>query len=241
MGIRIVDFSEIQSRLRSLGNPEAAAFAARYFKTGPGQYGEGDVFLGIRVPVMRRLAAEYGALGLDQAIALLRSEVHEDRLLALLILVRQASKADSAGRKRIYDLYLGHTRFVNNWDLVDVSAPTIVGGHLVDKSRRPLDRLVGSRSLWERRIAIVATARFIRLGEFEDTLRISERLLSDREDLIHKATGWMLREVGKRDQALLEAFLGEHCRVMPRTMLRYAIERLPDERRSMFLRGQARP
>jgi 3-methyladenine DNA glycosylase AlkD len=231
--------TEIQSRLRTLGNPEAATFAARYFKTGPGQYGEGDVFLGIHVPVMRRLAAEYGALGLDQASELLRSEVHEDRLLALLILVRQALKADGAGREQIYDLYLDHTRFVNNWDLVDVSAPTIVGGYLVNKSRKPLDRLAGSRSLWERRIAIIATGHFIRLGEFEDTLRIAERLLSDREDLIHKATGWMLREVGKRDQALLEAFLGVHGRVMPRTMLRYAIERLPDERRRAFLRGEA--
>jgi 3-methyladenine DNA glycosylase AlkD len=130
---------------------------------------------------------------------------------------------------------------VNNWDLVDVSAPTIVGGYLADKSRKPLDRLTGSRSLWERRIAIIATGYFIRLGEFEDTLRIAGRLIGDREDLIHKATGWMLREVGKRDQALLEAFLGEHCRVMPRTMLRYAIERLPEERRRMFLRGEARP
>ena len=231
--------SEIQVRLRSLGNAEAAAFAARYFKTGPGQYGEGDVFLGIRVPVMRKLAAEYKALGLDPAIELLRSEVHEDRLLALLILVRQAAKADGEGRKRIYDLYLGHTRFVNNWDLVDVSAPTIVGGHLVDRSRQPLDRLAGSRSLWERRIAVIATLHFIRLGDFADTLRIAERLLGDREDLIHKAAGWMLREVGKRDQAVLEGFLGRHCRVMPRTMLRYAIERLPGGEAKGFLRREA--
>jgi len=229
---------EIQHRLRALSNREAASFAARYFKTGPGQYGEGDVFLGLRAQVMHALAKEYKTLALDQVIELLRSAIHEDRLLALLILVRRASKAERVARKEIYDLYLAHTRFINNWDLVDASAPTIVGGHLADKSRKPLDRLAVSRSIWERHISIIATLHFIRQGDFADTLRIAERLFGDREDLIHKAAGWMLREVGKRDQPTLEGFLRQHVQIMPRTMLRHAIERFPEESRKAILRGE---
>jgi 3-methyladenine DNA glycosylase AlkD len=230
--------SEIQSRLRALGSPEAAAFAARYFKTGPGGYGEGDIFLGLRTPVMRSLAKEFKSLPLEHLVVLLRSEVHEDRLLALLILVHQANRGDDSGRKRIYDLYLSHTRYVNNWDLVDASAPSIVGGYLLDRSRKPLDRLSRSKSLWERRISIIATAWFIRLGQFGDTLRIAERLLEDKEDLIHKATGWMLREVGKRDQPVLESFLNKNAQIMPRIMLRYAIERFPEPQRKAILKGE---
>jgi 3-methyladenine DNA glycosylase AlkD len=230
--------SELQARLRSLSNPEAAAFAARFFKTGPGEYGEGDVFLGLRVPPMRKLAREYRTLPIDQTIVLLQSEVHEDRLVALLILIDQSSKGRLTVRKEIYELYLANTRYVNNWDLVDVSAPTIVGGYLVDRSRKPLDRLARSERLWERRISIVATGHFIRLGDFEDTLRLAERLLCDREDLIHKAAGWMLREVGKRNESVLEEFLRRHGRTMPRTMLRYAIERFPEAKRKAFLRGE---
>jgi 3-methyladenine DNA glycosylase AlkD len=229
---------EIQDRLRSLENPEAAAFAARFFKTGPGQYGEGDVFLGLRTPVLHALAKEHQWLGHDHVIILLRSEVHEERLLALLIMVRQARKADRALKKCLYDLYLAHTRFINNWDLVDCSAATIVGGYLVDRSRKPLDRLARSRSLWERRISIIATHQFIRIGEFADTLRIAESLLDDEEDLIHKAAGWMLREVGKRDLVILVQFLKQHAHVMPRTMLRYAIERFPEDKRQSILRGE---
>jgi 3-methyladenine DNA glycosylase AlkD len=220
-----------------LGNPEAAAFAARYFKTGPGEYGEGDIFLGLRAPVMHALAKEYKTLALDQVLVLLWSEVHEDRLLALLILVRQTLKGDGALKKQVYQLYLGNTRFVNNWDLVDCSAPVIVGGYLADRSRKPLDRLSASKLIWERRISIVATGFFIRRGDFADTLRIAERFLCDRADLIHKATGWMLREVGKRNEPLLEDFLIRHASVMPRTMLRYAIERFPQEKRKAFLKG----
>jgi 3-methyladenine DNA glycosylase AlkD len=229
--------SEIQARLRTLSNPEAAAFAARYFKTGPGEYGEGDIFLGLRARVMHALANEYQALALDEVLALLRSEVHEDRLLALLILVRQTLRGDGSLKKRIYHLYLDHTRFVNNWDLVDCSAREIVGSYLVDRSRKPLDRLAASKMIWERRISIIATGYFIRQGDFVDTLRIAEHLLGDRADLIHKATGWMLREVGKRDEALLEDFLLTHAHIMPRTMLRYAIERFPLEKRKAFLKG----
>ncbi len=233
-----MDVREIQDRLRALGNAEAAAFAARYFKTGPGQYGAGDVFLGLRAAVMHSLAREFRSLPVDQLIVLLRSPVHEDRLLALLILVGQASKAEPSKKKEMYDLYLAHTGFINNWDLVDASAPTIVGGYLVTRSRKPLDRLAGSKSLWERRISIIATLHFIRQGDFADTLRIAERLLGDREDLIHKAAGWMLREVGKRDESTLETFLRQHAGVMPRTMLRYAIERFAVERRKAILRGE---
>jgi 3-methyladenine DNA glycosylase AlkD len=228
---------EIQARLRELGSPEAAAFAARYFKTGPGQYGEGDVFVGIRVPVLRKLAREYRALPEGEVRTLLRSEVHEGRLLALLILVAIATGGDEATKRRVYDLYLAHTQYINNWDLVDSSAREIVGGYLFDKDRRLLDRLARSEVLWERRIAIIATAYFIARGQFADTMRIAERLLSDPHDLIHKAVGWMLREVGKRDEAALEGFLNTHHRVMPRTMLRYAIERLPEESRRAYLRG----
>jgi 3-methyladenine DNA glycosylase AlkD len=228
---------DVQERLRGLGNPEAAAFAARYFKTGPGQYGQGDVFLGIRIPALRRLAKECHVLPIDQVVELLRSAIHEERLLAVLLLVWRASRDEGAARKEIYELYLAHTQFINNWDLVDASAPTIVGGHLAQRSRKPLDRLALSQSVWERRISIIATLYFIRNGEFADTLRIAERLLGDREDLIHKAAGWMLREVGKRDQPVLEGFLRVHSENMPRTMLRYAIEGFPEQRRASILRG----
>jgi 3-methyladenine DNA glycosylase AlkD len=228
---------DVHERLRGLGNPEAAAFAAGYFKTGPGQYGDGDVFLGIRIPVLRRVAKDCHVLPIAQVVELLRSAIHEERLLALLLLVWRASRDEGLERKKIYELYLAHTRFINNWDLVDSSAPTIVGGHLAQRSRKPLDRLASSQSLWERRISIIATLHFIRNGEFADTLRIAERLLGDREDLIHKAAGWMLREVGKRDQPVLESFLRVHSEIMPRTMLRYAIERFPADRRISILRG----
>ncbi len=228
---------EVLERLRALGGPEAAALAARYFKTGPGQYGEGDVFLGIRVPVLRKLARESRDLDDGEVLSLLRSEYHEARLLALLILVLDSSGGDRAAKRRAYDLYLANTQFVNNWDLVDVSAREIVGGYLHDLDRGPLHRLAGSESLWERRIAVVATHFFIARHDFADTLRISEKLMADTHDLIHKASGWMLREVGKRDRATLEGFLAAHCRVMPRTMLRYAIERFEPDIRLEYLKG----
>jgi 3-methyladenine DNA glycosylase AlkD len=227
---------ESEARLRSLGSPQQAANLARFFKTGPGEYGEGDRFIGVKVPVIRKVAEEFKSLPLTEAEYLLHSEIHEERLLALVILVGQFEKADNATRKRIYDLYLGNTRHINNWDLVDLSAPQIVGGYLNQKSRRPLHRLAKSASLWERRISIVATHWLIRQGDFADTLKIAEILLADKEDLIHKAVGWMLREVGKRDEETLVEFLDEHCRIMPRTMLRYAIERFPDKKRLGYLR-----
>jgi 3-methyladenine DNA glycosylase AlkD len=233
------DAQAAQQRLRSLADPAVAAGSTRFFKTGPGEYGEGDIFIGVKSPKLKVVAKEFKALPLAEVQRLLQSSIHEDRTLALVILVGQFTKADDATRKPIYDLYLANTKHINNWDLVDISAQQIVGGYLETRSRRPLDRLAKSASIWERRIAIVATHWFIRQGDFADTLKIAEKLLTDKEDLIHKAVGWMLREVGKRDMAVLEAFLGEHCRMMPRTALRYAIERLPDEKRRAYLKGQS--
>jgi 3-methyladenine DNA glycosylase AlkD len=230
---------DAQRCLRSLGSPEQAANLARFFKTGPGQYGEGDKFIGVKVPVIRKLAKEFKSLPLAEVESLLHSQIHEERLLALVMLVGQFEKADNAARKRIYDLYLANTEHINNWDLVDLSAPKIVGRHLETRSRRPLHRLAKSASLWERRISIVATCWFIWRDDFADTLKIAERLLNDEEDLIHKAVGWMLREVGKRDETTLVEFLDEHCRVMPRTMLRYSIEKFPEKKRRGYLRRKS--
>lgn len=223
-----------QERLQVLASPDDAKLLARFFKTGPGQYGEGDIFLGVRVPAVRKIAKEFRDLPTDEVVTLLHSEIHEVRLLALVILVGQFERKVSL-RRQIYHLYLKNTRHINNWDLVDVSAPQIVGGWLVDKSRKPLDRMARSSELWRRRIAILATFWFIRQGDFADTLQIAAMLLEDCEDLIHKAAGWMLREVGKRDLPALESFLDVHCRAMPRTMLRYAIERLPEKKRQAYM------
>lgn len=219
---------ELKRRLRKLAKRERAVHSVRFFKTAPGQYGHGDKFLGATVPDMRRLVRSFRDLPLDACDKLLASPWHEERLVALMILVDQYRRHPQAA---IYRLYLARTNRINNWDLVDVSAPHIVGAHLATRSRKPLYRLAKSKSLWERRIAIVATQHFIRLNDFADTLAIARQLLGDKHDLIHKACGWMLREVGKRDEPLLRAFLTEHGAAMPRTMLRYAIERLAGRRR----------
>ncbi len=224
------------AELRALGNPADAAFLQRFFKTGKGQYGEGDVFLGIRVPATRRVAAKYRNLPLSEVGELLRRPEHEARLLAVIILTLQYPKADADTRRKIFDFYLKHTRYSNNWDIVDVSAPNVVGVHLYDEGDTSLlDELASSSSLWERRMAIVATHYFIRKGKFQPTLRIAKRLLEDEHDLIHKAVGWMLREVGKKDEEVLKIFLDKHTRGMPRTMLRYAIERLSPEERAAYM------
>ena len=233
--------AEIQNQLAGLSNPEDGAFLQRFFKTGPGQYGEGDLFRGIRVPVLRRLSKAHQDIPLDLAEQLLHSAYHEDRLLALLILVRKFADADETGRTAIYTLYLDNTRFINNWDLVDTSAMHIIGAYLRDKSKEPLYQLARSGHLWERRIAILATFHFIKRGVFDETLRIAGILLTDKEDLIHKAVGWMLRETGKRDLQSEEAFLGVHYRQMPRTMLRYAIEKFPPDKRLSYLKGTVLP
>ena len=230
--------AELKERLAALGDARVAEASRRFFKTGPGEYGEGDLFRGIRVPVLRALAKEYRSIPLRETGRLLRSAFHEDRLLALLLLVRLYSRGDEALRERIYRLYLKNTRFINNWDLVDSSAEHIVGAHLWERPRAPLGRLAKSGDLWERRVAVMATFHFIKRGEFRETLDLARALLSDQEDLIHKAVGWMLREVGKRDPEAEERFLKETYRRMPRTMLRYAIEKFPEERRRQYLNGE---
>ena len=231
---------DARRKLRAAANAERAAGSARYFKTGPGGYGEGDKFLGLTAPDLHRLSREFQSMPLREVRKLLASEWHEERVLALLILVRQYDRGDAAAKTKIYEAYLRSTRHINNWDLVDCSAPQIVGGHLAGRSRAPLRRLAKSASLWERRIAMVATLYLIRQGEFDDTFRIAEMLLRDPHDLIHKATGWMLREVGKRDRRRLEQFLDRQAAVMPRTMLRYAIEHFPEPARRGYLSARTR-
>ena len=227
----------IINNLEALSNSEAALFARRYFKTGPGEYAEGDLFRGIRVPVLRKMVPSLDGTPLPEVIRLLESAFHEDRLLALLLLMRRFAKGNDALRQQIHDIYLEHTRYINNWDLVDISAQDLVGAFLHLRDRSLLYKLADSESLWERRIAVMATFHFIRKGEFDDTLALAELLLDDPQELLHKATGWMLREVGKRDLPTLESFLQLHYRRMPRVMLRYAIERLPEERRLLYLKG----
>jgi 3-methyladenine DNA glycosylase AlkD len=230
--------SDICTRLQALGDRERALILQRFFKTAPGEYGEGDVFVGLRVPEIRKLAQEYGALPLSETIRLLHSPVHEARLLALIILVRAYTQGDAPLRKQIYHLYIQNTRFINNWDLVDASAEHIIGAHLRYCSRSPLRVLAASKMLWERRISIMATFHYIKRGEFDETLHIAQRLLRDPEDLIHKAVGWMLREIGKRDHLVEGNFLNAHYKSMPRTMLRYAIEKFPEKLRQQYLRGE---
>ena len=230
--------SYIKNEMRTLANKEIAEHSQRFFKTGKGQYGEGDIFLGIRVPVLRKIAKKFRRISLAEVTKLLESKFHEERLLSILMLVNLFNSGDEDDQELIYELYLDKTKFINNWDIVDISAGNIVGAFLFEKDKAPLYRLVFSENLWERRIAIVATFYFIKNDEFDDTLKIAEILLTDKEDLIHKAVGWMLREVGKRVIEIEEEFLEEHYLKMPRTMLRYAIERFPETRRKMYLKGQ---
>jgi len=238
---------KIEKRLNALGNAEDAVQAQRFFKTGPGEYGEGDVFLGIRVPALRKLAKELINTPLDDTVELLQSPYHEARMLALLIWTYQAKRGDAS--LPLYRAYLANTDRINNWDLVDVTAEHIVGKHLFEKDpsrrslgeggcRKPLYKLAKSESLWERRIAILSTFYFIRRNDFDSTLAIADILLNDTEDLMHKAVGWMLREVGNRDRAAEEAFLLPRYKQMPRTMLRYAIERFPEPLRLRYLHGK---
>ena len=223
--------------LRAEADPDDAVHLQRFFKTGPGQYGEGDRFLGVRVPVLRRLARDYRALPADDALALLQSRWHEERLLGLLLLVAIYQRGPDADKQAVYDAYLAHTRHINNWDLVDASAEHIVGPHVIPDRLDVLERLARSPDLWERRIAMIATFHGIRQGQFAPALRIATLLLGDRHDLIHKAVGWMLREIGKRDRAVEQAFLQEHLGAMPRTALRYAIEHFPERERQRYLAG----
>lgn len=221
--------------LRALGDPADAQFLQRFFRTGPGEYGEGDVFLGIRVPVVRAVAKAYRDLPMTEIGKLLQAKEHEARLAALVILTMQYPKADESQQQKIFDFYLANTRHINNWDLVDSSAGRIVGAHLYGGDTSLLDELAASTDLWERRIAMLATSYFIGKGDFRPTLRIAKKLLGDKHELIHKAVGWMLREVGKRDAQTLVAFLDKHYQRMPRTMLRYAIEKFEPSVRSGYL------
>lgn len=225
----------ILSRLKEMGDPERTAHKQRFFKTGPGEYAEGDLFLGVRVPMVRKLVREFRGLPIEESRELLVSPWHEARLFALLVMVDAFVRGTEADRQRIYSLYMKNTSRIDNWDLVDSSAPGIVGAFLWQRDRDPLRRLAASSSLWERRIAMIATLFFIRRKDFSTTLELAAVLLDDPEDLIHKASGWMLREVGKRDRETEEAFLRVHFHAMPRTMLRYAIEKFPPDLRRRFM------
>jgi 3-methyladenine DNA glycosylase AlkD len=232
-----MELHDMRSKLQKLGNKQKARVLQRFFKTGQGEYGEGDIFLGVRVPEIRKLAGKYQDISITDVQKLLKSPIHEERLLALIIFVIKYSKGNDVVKKRIYELYLKNTRHINNWDLVDLSAEKIVGDYLMDKSKKPLYNLAKSKSLWERRISIMATFHFIKQNNFVETLIIAEILLTDKEELIHKAVGWMLREIGKRQLPTEEKFLNEHFQEMPRTMLRYAIERFPESKRQGYLKG----
>jgi 3-methyladenine DNA glycosylase AlkD len=232
--------ASIRRQLREIADPSRVPILQRFFRTGKGEYAEGDRFIGVTVPQIRSIcrACRGAALSLSEIERLLRSRIHEDRMTALLLLVDAftiAAKGDDRRQREIYEFYLANTHLINNWDLVDSSAPQIVGGWLRNRNKAPLTRLARSALLWERRIAIIATLDFIRQQQLDETFRISDLLIEDRHDLIHKATGWMLREAGKRDEAALRSYLDRRHTRMPRTMLRYAIERLPERDRRMYL------
>jgi 3-methyladenine DNA glycosylase AlkD len=227
----------LRKELYALADPADASFLQRFFKTGPGEYGAGDKFLGLRVPALRRLVREYSELDDSHALEMLASSWHEERLLALLLLVHKYRRGESSRREKIHRAYLANARYINNWDLVDCSAEHIVGPQLDVGNIGLIEQLARSDNIWERRIAIISTFHFIKRGEFRPTFKIAGLLLRDTHDLIHKAVGWMLREVGKRDRRVEDAFLREHYRSMPRTMLRYAIERHPERLRKQYLKG----
>ncbi len=230
--------NELISEFQALANPKKARLLQRYFKTGKGQYGEGDVFLGINVPKTRKIAKKYSnKINLSESENLIYNKIHEIRLAGLLILVHQYQKANKAVKKEIYDFYLKHSKQINNWDLVDLTAPRIVGDYLSDKSdkRNILYQLANSENLWQKRISIISTFAFIQDNQLKDTLKISEILLKDKHDLIHKAVGWALREMGKKNKKVLISFLNKHYKNIPRTTLRYAIEKFPEKERKKWL------
>lgn len=229
---------EIQQELEMYIDPVKKEYLPKFFKTGKGQYGEGDKFLGIVVPNVRLVAKKHREESLETVKELMRSEFHECRLCGLFILVERFKKSDEKDRKEIYEFYLSQTERINNWDLVDLSASYIVGEYLKDKSREPLYRLAESELLWEQRIAVVSTYAFIKNSDFTDIYALAEKLLTHEHDLMRKAIGWMLREAGKRNKDLLVTFLEKYCLVMPRTMLRYAIEKFPEEERKYYMRKE---
>jgi len=228
--------NNLKKDLQKIADKDKAKLLQRFFKTGKGQYGEGDIFIGGKVPEQRKVAKKYPDLSLEEIQKLLSSKIHEYRLTSLFILIGKYKKSDELGKRKIFNFYLKNTKNINNWDLVDLSAPNIVGDYLLDKKRNLLYKLAKSKDLWEKRIAILATATFIRNNEYKDTLKISEMLLNDKHDLIHKGVGWMLREVGKRNQKSEEDFLKKHYKTMPRTMLRYSIERFSESKRKFYMK-----
>lgn len=227
--------SQLKKELKSYYNEERAEHSKRFFKTGKGQYGEGDIFLGMSTPMVKDIVKKYNSLNLSDCELLLHSKIHEERTVALLILVYQFEKGNELIKRRIFNIYIKNTLFINNWDLVDITAPNIIGNYLFEKNRELLYKFAKSNMLWEKRISIVSTLFFIRKNDFKDTLKISEILLNDKEDLIHKATGWMLREVGKRDEKTLLKFLDKYHKIMPRTMLRYSIEKFSQDQRKKYM------
>jgi 3-methyladenine DNA glycosylase AlkD len=228
---------DVAKSLRKLARPERAKVSSRFFKTGKGEYGEGDVFIGVSVPDSRRIVRQFTSLPLKEVEKLLKSKIHEERLVGVLIMVSKyrAKKADQSERRQVFRCYIKNLRCINNWDLVDTSAEHIVGAHLKSADRGLLRKLARSKNLWYRRVAIMSTFHFIRHGDFTETLKLAESLLRDEHDLIHKAVGWMLREVGKRDQDREADFLDRWATEMSRTMLRYAIEKFPPEQRRHYL------
>lgn len=231
------DSHKIVLLLQESADPVRAEHSQKFFRTGPGEYGEGDLFLGVRVPLIRKLVREFRGIELSSMEEMLFSELHEVRLFSLLSMVEAFNRGSEREKKSIYKLYMGNSHRVNSWDLVDSSAPHIAGAYLWNMSRKPLYDFAAADSLWKRRIAIISTQYFIRKESFQDTLNISELLIADKEDLIHKAVGWMLREVGKRNHHVEVDFLKVHYKEMPRTMLRYAVEKFEEELRIGFLKG----
>lgn len=233
-----MSITEIKYDLKKFANTEHAVQLQRFFKTGPGDYGEGDIFIGLKVPMIRTIAKKHSSLALTEIKDLLHSVIHEERLVALFILVERFKKADNDLKEQIFNFYIKNKEKINNWDLVDLSADKIVGGYLFNKDISLLIELSKSDDLWDKRIAIISTFYFIKHEEFIPTLQIAEILLKDKHDLIHKGVGWMLREIGKRNIDLLEDFLQQHYKIMPRTMLRYAIEKFPEYKRQSYLKGR---
>jgi len=233
----MTNLKELKKELKSKANLKTAQILQRFFKTGKGEYGQGDIFYGIKVPETRKIAKDYQDLSFSDAQKLLKSKIHEERLVVLLIFIYKFEKGDIKEKERIFHLYLKSTKYINNWDLVDLSAPQIVGKYLFDKPRNILYQLAKSENLWEKRIAIISTYWFIRNNQLQDTFKISEILLRDKHDLIHKAVGWMLREAGKKSMIEEEIFLKKYYKKMPRTILRYAIEKFPEKKRKMYLLG----
>jgi 3-methyladenine DNA glycosylase AlkD len=232
--------SKIKQELKNLANPKQAKLLQGFFKTGKGQYGEGDIFLGIKVPEQRKVAKKYSELSLTNLTKLLKNKIHEERLVALLILTAKYQKAAQENNEKeqtkLVNCYLSNTKYINNWDLVDLTAHKILGHYLFTRNRKVLYELAKSNSLWEKRISVIATFEFIRNKQYDDNIKIAEILLNDDHDLIHKAVGWMLREVGKKNQAVEERFLKKHYKAMPRTMLRYAIERFSEKKRKFYMK-----